>query len=81
MEEERRKTQRHRTLKGALIVFNDGRSTIECTVRNLSEAGANLRVTSVLGVPDTFVLQMSDKTTRNCRMIWRTTTEIGAAFD
>lgn len=37
---EQRQATRHRTLKGAKIVFNDGHSTISCTVRNLSETGA-----------------------------------------
>lgn len=78
--EERRLTQRHRTLKGASIVFNGGRSAIDCTVRNFSESGANLRVTSVLGIPEEFVLQMSDKTTHNCKVAWRRATELGVAF-
>jgi len=78
--EERRSVPRHRTLKGGSIVFNEGRSAIDCTVRNLSEAGANLRVTSVVGIPDSFTLQMSDKTTRNCRVVWRKATELGVAF-
>jgi len=78
--EERRGAQRHRTLKGGSIVFNEGRSAIDCTVRNLSEIGANLRVTSVVGIPDEFILQMSDKTTRDCRVSWRKATELGVAF-
>ncbi|AKR54480.1 pilus assembly protein PilZ [Youhaiella tibetensis] len=78
--EERRRAQRHRTLKGGSIVFNEGRSAIDCTVRNLSEIGANLRVTSVVGIPDEFILQMSDKTTRDCRVSWRKATELGVAF-
>ncbi|MFD1944460.1 PilZ domain-containing protein [Paradevosia shaoguanensis] len=79
--EERRQTQRHRTLKGASIVFNGGRSAIDCTVRNLSDAGANLRVTSILGIPDNFTLQMSDKTTRACRVVWRKAAELGVVFE
>ena len=53
MEPERRRTPRRRTLKGAMIVFNEGHSTIAATVRNLSEDGANLlagfkRATNIL---------------------------------
>ena len=51
---EQRNDQRHRTLKPGLIVFNDGYSTIECMVRNLSEGGAQLKVESLIGIPDTF---------------------------
>jgi hypothetical protein len=63
-----------------MIVFNDGRSTIAATVRNLSEDGANLRVASVLGIPDTFTLRMSDGSTHNCRSIWHKSDELGVAF-
>jgi len=80
-EEEHRETQRHRTLKSGLIVFNGGRSTIECTIRNMSEGGAQLNVAGVVGIPDTFVLQLSDKSTRNCAIVWRRTTELGVKFE
>jgi len=80
MEQERRRTPRRRTLKGAMIVFNDGRSTIAATVRNLSEDGANLRVTSIVGIPDTFGLRLSDGTHYECRAIWHKSDEIGVAF-
>jgi len=80
MMEERRRTPRRRTLKGARIVFNDGRSTIDATVRNLSEDGANLRVASVVGIPDTFILQLSDGTQHACRAIWHKSDEIGVSF-
>ena len=48
MGEENRNEQRHHTLKPGLIVFNNGFSTIECTVRNLSEGGAQLKVESLI---------------------------------
>jgi hypothetical protein len=49
MQEERRKLHRSRTLKGGRIVTNDGHSTFDCTVRNLSDEGAKLVVTSIVG--------------------------------
>ena len=79
-QEERRRVPRRRTLKGAMIVFNDGRSTIAATVRNLSEDGANLRVASILGIPETFTLRLSDGSTHTCRAIWHKSDEIGVAF-
>ena len=76
-----RDTRRHRVLKGALIVFHSAGSTINCTVRNLSETGAQLRVVSVVGIPDRFVLHLSDKTTNwNCEVVWRKGTELGVRF-
>ena len=80
MEEERRAMPRHRTLKGARIVVNDGFSTFACTVRNLSDAGAQLRVTSIIGIPDTFQLALDDKRSFACRVIWRRETELGVSF-
>ena len=78
--EERRATIRHRTLKGGKIAINDGFSVIDCTVRNLSETGALLRVVSVVGIPDQFVLIISDTQKHNCTVLRRTATDIGVAF-
>jgi hypothetical protein len=78
---EQRKSQRQRTLKGALIAFNNERSTLSCTVRNFSDAGANLQVASVLGVPETFTLHFPDKRAFPCTVVWRKATELGVRFD
>jgi hypothetical protein len=71
---------RRRVLKGGKIVFNDGRSTIDCTVRDISESGAKLKVASILGVPDRFLLAMSGGEEHECRVIHRRETELGVAF-
>ena len=80
MTDERRATPRQRTLKGARIVLNDGFSTFDCTVRNLSEAGAKLMVVSILGVPQRFELALHDGRRFNCEMIWHREGEIGVKF-
>ena len=56
---ERRKIARHRVLKGARITFGDHRVSIDCTVRNLSELGACLKVPSPVGIPDAFDLVLT----------------------
>jgi hypothetical protein len=78
--EERRSTPRRRVLKGGKIVFNDMHSIIDCTVRNLSDGGALLMVTSVIGIPDEFDLRISDGATYSCRVVRRTGTQIGVEF-
>jgi hypothetical protein len=78
--EERRQAPRHRVLKGGRIVFNDGRSVIDCQVRNQSEGGARLKLATVVGVPDEFELRIAADVPRRCRVIWRTGQEIGVAF-
>lgn len=79
-EEDRRKVQRRRTLKGGHIVINEGRSTFDCTIRNFSEAGAKLVVTSSIGLPERFGLAMDDGRHFSCAVVWRSETEIGVTF-
>ena len=78
--QEFRKVARHRVLKGAHISFKAHRAAIDCTVRNLSDGGACLKVASPIGIPDTFDLVLDDATTRFCRVTWRKATQIGVAF-
>jgi len=78
--EERRKVQRHRTLKAGNIIFNRA-GEIDCRVRNLSPAGACLEVASQLGIPDRFVLVVAtDHLQQPCHVIWRSATRMGVAF-
>ncbi len=79
--DERRKIQRHRTLKAGTITFNrDG--GVDCRVRNLSPAGACLEVASQLGIPNEFVLVVeTDRVRAPCHVIWRTATRLGVAFN
>ncbi len=80
MSDDNRTAQRHRTLKGGKIVVNDGFSTFDCTIRNLSETGAKLTVTSPWGIPQRFTLAMHDGREFACDVAWRTETEIGVRF-
>lgn len=81
MIQEQRQAVRQRVLKGGKIVFNHGRSAISCTVRNLSEQGALLRVESIVGIPDTFVLVVaSGEQPRPCQVVRRTANEVGIKF-
>ncbi len=77
---ENRRVQRRTTLKGGHIVFNAGRSTIDCTVRNLSAKGVKLQVASVVGIPDTFDLMPQGHTRQPCRVVWRSLRELGVEF-
>jgi PilZ domain len=78
---ELRRQQRARTLKSARILFNQHHSVIDCTVRNLSPAGACLSVASVVGIPERFdVMFDADQSVRSCRMIWHKEKQIGVEF-
>ncbi len=79
--DDKREDQRHRTLKAGLIVFNERRSTIECTIRNLSDSGAQLKVATVIGIPDSFELRnVSDGTDHRCEVAWRREGVVGVRF-
>lgn len=78
--DEKRKLQRHRTLKAGSISFNRT-GGIDCRVRNLSPAGACLEVVSQVGIPDEFVLVIDvDRLKQPCHVIWRTATRMGVEF-
>lgn len=50
-----------RTFLGGKILWNDGRSTVDCIVRSLSEGGSYLEVESPVGLPERFLLQIADE--------------------
>ncbi|KYH01998.1 PilZ domain-containing protein [Bradyrhizobium sp. DOA1] len=77
--DERREKARHRVLKAGTIEFGGG--AIDCTVRNLSDTGAALDVTSPVGIPDRFTLFVqADGAHRACTVVWRKEKRIGVKF-
>jgi PilZ domain len=78
--DERRHETRHRVLKAGTIEFGGG--GIDCTVRNLSDTGAALNVTSPVGIPERFTLVVqADGIHLPCTVVWRKETRIGVRFD
>ncbi len=76
---ERRTAGRHRTLKAGTIVLNEGLSTIDCLVRNLSESGARLEVENPLTLPDRFELTL-DGHSKACDGVWKSVRHVGIRF-
>jgi hypothetical protein len=80
MDEKRSKT-RPRTLKGAKIVFADGTNVIDCIIRNRSQDGAQLKVPSIVGIPDQFELHETATGERHVvTVIWRKVGLLGVKF-
>jgi diguanylate cyclase (GGDEF)-like protein len=80
--DERRAVQRGRTLLGGKIIFNAGRSAIDCKVRNLSNDGACLEVESQAGIPVQFQLLVTDdKEPRACKLAWQSEHRMGVSFE
>jgi hypothetical protein len=70
-----------RVLKAGKIGFNSGRSTIDCTVRALSDGGADLDVVSTAGIPERFKLLISsDDISRQCTVLRKLDRRIEVAF-
>jgi hypothetical protein len=78
---ERRAAQRHRVLKQGMLAFSGGGGA-DCTVRNISESGARIEITSPVGLPATFTLVIAaDRFLRQCHAVWSAERWIGVAFD
>lgn len=76
---ERRDKSRHRVLKAGTIEFGGG--AIDCTIRNFSDTGAALDVTSPVGIPEHFTLAIkADGTHLPCTVVWRKEKRIGVRF-
>jgi hypothetical protein len=77
---EKRAAQRNRFLRAGKIEF--GSSAINCMVRNITELGAMIDVTSPIGIPDHFTLALQTDGLHNyCRIVWRNNKRFGVAFD
>jgi hypothetical protein len=75
---EKRITPRRNANIEAIIAF--GRTQMACIIRNVSDGGAKLEVTSVRSVPDAFDLHLPNHRPQRCRVAWRSLKEIGVAF-
>jgi hypothetical protein len=78
---EKRTAARHRVLKAAATIEFGG-GAIDCMVRNLSDVGAALEISSPIGIPEHFALVLAaDGLRMPCHVVWRKEKRIGVAFD
>ncbi|MBI3700951.1 MAG: PilZ domain-containing protein [Afipia sp.] len=78
---ETRTASRRKVLKAGSIILPNG-GVIGCTIRNLSNSGAALEVTSPVGIPDGFSLMIEmEHRKRTCKVIWRRDRRIGVSFE
>jgi hypothetical protein len=76
---ERRISPHRGMLKSGQIAFTDKAPKLECTVRNCSETGACLQISTTYGMPASFSL-IIDGVHQSCRVVWRTETRLGVTF-
>ena len=71
----------HRLLKAGRISFNDRLTMMDCTIRSLGDEGAGLDLTSTVGVPEQFTLEIrGDGVEMACRTVSRSERHIEVAF-
>ena len=58
---DRRNSTRKRSLLNGRIVFNNRRSVIECTIRDISETGAKILFSHPTPIPAEFELDIPSK--------------------
>jgi hypothetical protein len=60
------------------VIFGQGHSMIDCTIDNMSEGGAHIRIASSHGVPQDFYLADASRgIIHKAEVAWRTTTGMG----
>ena len=71
---------RRRVLRAGIIDLGAG-GTIACAVKNISETGAALEVTTPLFIPDRFKLVIgTEHINRPCQIVWRKEKRMGVTF-
>jgi hypothetical protein len=80
LKDERRDGFRRRTLLRGRAVFNNGYSTFDATIRNLSVTGAKIELARTTLLPVRFELRY-DNIKRWVRVVWRDENRIGVEFD
>jgi hypothetical protein len=76
----RRDQTRRTVLKGARIIFNDRKSTLDCRVRDLSADGARLDLSTQQLLPHEFDLHLAGAEVRRCGLCWARGTLVGVRF-
>ncbi|MEM7425611.1 MAG: response regulator [Pseudomonadota bacterium] len=68
-------------MKGGAIRFAERHGTIPCVIRDITPAGARVRVLSSAQIPDQFTLIIElDHIEAECTVVWRSKTELGLKF-
>jgi hypothetical protein len=81
MSEHRRETRQRVFLKGR-VVFNNGSSSLDCLVRDMSPTGARLVMSEATTLPDAFDLYIPQKDrTYRATLRWRREGGIGGSFE
>ena len=80
-EEDKRIAPRQKVLKAAKIISMDNKTVLDCTVRNLSDTGAQLVIEKNVSVPDEFQFFLANgDTVRDAVLAWHRGDRVGVKF-
>ncbi|MCW5682039.1 MAG: PilZ domain-containing protein [Xanthobacteraceae bacterium] len=78
---EQRQVLRHRTFLQGRVLYNGGRSSIDCIIRELTEEGARLVFSGSAPLPHTFELNIPNRDqTIRVEIVWNHGNEVGVKF-
>jgi hypothetical protein len=78
---DRRALVRHRTFIQGRISFNNGMSSVDCIVRDLTEDGSRLEVPETVALPDAFELFLPNKDESfHAKVAWRKGNSVGISW-
>lgn len=77
-----RAVQRNREFTAALLTRDGGSAPYHCLIRNLSPAGAQIRVGATPPVPhDAFLINLGSRLAYHAQIVWQLGTLAGLSFD
>ena len=80
-EDDKRSAPRQRVLKAAKIITMDNTSVVDCTVRNLSDAGAQLIIEKSVRMPEEFQFFLANgDTVCDAVLAWHRGDRVGLKF-
>ena len=72
---------RQRVLKSGKIIYNNGAIVVDCTIRNISDTGAQLQIPLTVPIPDRFdFCETMGSRRRPGTVVWRKADRIGVRF-
>src|ERR1700683_3806852 len=78
---DRRSLVRHKTFIKGRIYFNNGLSSMDCIVRDLTEGGSRLEVSETVALPDVFELYLPNKDEYfHAKVEWRKANSLGISW-
>src|SRR3984893_7852295 len=80
MPEERRHHPRRRAPQKAVIIYNNGHSSMRCQIVDISDTRAYLMPADISLCPREFVLKLQSGETRHCAVMWRRETQMGVHY-